>query len=93
MQLKNLKELDLDDEKKHWSKYNNTIASKVLHECPTDSDDDAEDFTSEKWGVGASKIVAEHYNNLHKDTKGKPKSKLTQAQFQERLEQVKAAQV
>ena len=27
-----------------------------------DSDDEAEEFTEEKWGKGAPKVVADHYN-------------------------------
>jgi hypothetical protein len=29
-----------------------------------DSDDQVENFTSEKWGPGASKVVAEHFNTI-----------------------------
>lgn len=31
---------------------------------PEDSDDVAENFTSEKYGVGTSKVVAHHYNTI-----------------------------
>jgi hypothetical protein len=64
LKMKNLKNLDLDDDKSKQNKSNKTLASRVLQDMPGDSDDEIEDFTSEKWGPGASKVVADHYNNI-----------------------------
>ena len=58
---------------------------------PNDSDDQIDDFTSEKWGPGASKVVADHYNSLQKKTRIPPN--LTHQEFSDKIEEVKHCQL
>jgi hypothetical protein len=39
--------------------------SVVELELYHDSDDEIENFASNEWGAGTSKVVAQHYNTLH----------------------------
>ena len=41
-----------------------TIASGFALELSEDSDDEIEQFDSQKWGKGTSKVVAEHFNTV-----------------------------
>ena len=41
-----------------------TIASGFVLELSDDSDDQIEQFDSQKWGKGTSKVVADHFNTV-----------------------------
>lgn len=43
------------------------MASKLIQTIEEDSDDALENFHSEQWGAGASKVIAEHYHELQKN--------------------------
>jgi hypothetical protein len=41
-----------------------TRASGFVLELSEDSDDQIEQFESQKWGKGTSKVIAEHFNTV-----------------------------
>ena len=40
------------------------MASKLIRTIEEDSDDALENFGSEQWGAGASKVIAQHYHSV-----------------------------
>ena len=51
-----LEKIELEDRKEQ------AAIQKLMNGLGADSDDEAEEFTEEKWGKDAPKVVADHYN-------------------------------